>query len=88
MMSGKKERFEEMVSSLKKMRDELKVQIHLGKAEAKDEWEKLEEKWQELKAQGKTVAEAMDESAKDVASAVELVGGELKAGYERIKKLL
>ena len=88
MMSEKRERFEEMVSSLKKMRDELKVQIHLGKAEAKDEWEKLEAKWQELKAQGKTVAEAMDESAKDVASALELVGGELKAGYERIKKLL
>ena len=87
-MSERKERFEEMLSSLKKMRDELKVQIHLGKAEAKDEWEKLEEKWQELKEQGKTVAEAVDESAKDVASALELVGGELKAGYKRLKKLL
>ena len=88
MMSERKERFEEMVSSLKKIRDELELQIHLGKAEAKDEWEELEEKWQEFKAQGKTVAEAVDESAKDVASALELVGGELKAGYERIKKLL
>ena len=49
---------------------------------------KLEEKWQELKARGEPVAEAMEESAKDVGSALELVGGELKAGYERIKKLL
>jgi hypothetical protein len=87
-MSDTKERFEEMVSSLKQMRDELKVQIHLGKAEAKEEWEKLEEKWQELKARGEPVAEAVEESAKDLGSALELVGGELKAGYERIKKLL
>lgn len=87
-MSDTKERFEEMVSSLKQMRDELKVQIHLGKAEAKDEWEKLEEKWEELKARGEPVAEAVEESAKDVGSALEVVGGELKAGYERIKKLL
>jgi hypothetical protein len=88
IMSDRKERLEEMVSSLKQIRDELKVQIHLGKAEAKDEWEKLEEKWQELKAHKETVAEAVEESAKDVGSALELVGGELKAGYERIKKLL
>ena len=87
-MSEHKERFEEMVSSLKQMRDELKVQIHLGKAEAKDEWEKLEEKWEELKARGEPVADAVGESAKDVGSALEVVGGELKAGYERIKKLL
>ena len=87
-MSDTKEGFEKMLSGLKTMRDELKVQIHLAKAEAKDEWEELEEKWQEFKAQGKTVTEAVDESAKDVASALELVGEELKAGYNRIKKLL
>lgn len=87
-MSEHKERFEEMVSSLKQMRDELKVQIHLGKAEAKDEWEKLEEKWEELKVRGEPYAEAMEESAKGVGSALELVGAELKAGYERLKKLL
>jgi hypothetical protein len=88
MMSERKERFEKMVSSLKQVRDELKVKIHLGKAEAKDEWEKLEGKWQELKAHGETVAGAVEDSAKDVGSALELVGGELKVGYERLKKIL
>ena len=87
-MSDREERLAEMVSSLKQIRDELKVQIHLGKAEAKDEWEKLEEKWQELKAHGETISGAVEESAKDVGSALEIVGGELTAGYERIKKLL
>jgi uncharacterized protein (DUF3084 family) len=87
-MHDKKEQMEEMLSGLRQMRDELKVKIHLGKAEAKDEWEKLEKKWQEFKANSKVVGEAMDESAKNVGSALEIVGSELKEGYKRIKKLL
>lgn len=87
-MHDKKEQMEEMLSGLRQMRDELKVKIHLGKAEAKDEWEKLEKKWQEFKAHSKVVGEAMDESAKNVGSALEIVGSELKEGYKRIKKLL
>jgi hypothetical protein len=82
-MSGQKEQIEEMVSTLKQLRDELKVQIHLGKAEAKDEWEKLEEK-----GHSRSVAEAAGESAKNVSSALEIVGEELKSGYDRIRKLL
>jgi hypothetical protein len=87
-MSGQKEQIEEMVSTLKQLRDELKVQIHLGKAEAKDEWERLEEKWQQFKGHSRSVAEAAGESAKNVSSALEIVGEELKSGYDRIRKLL
>ena len=35
---------EELIASLKRQRDELAVKIHLGKAEAKQEWEKVEDK--------------------------------------------
>ena len=31
----------ELISSLKQQRDELALQIHLGKEEAKQEWEKV-----------------------------------------------
>jgi len=88
IVSGQKEQIEEMVSTLKQLRDELKVQIHLGKAEAKDEWERLEEKWQQFKVHSRSVAEAAGESAKNVSSALEIVGEELKSGYDRIRKLL
>lgn len=87
-MSGQKEQTEEMFSTLKQLRDELKVQIHLGKAEAKDEWERLEEKWQQYKVHSSSVAEAAGESAQNVSSALEIVGEELKSGYDRIRKLL
>ncbi len=49
-MSDKKEPFDELFEGVKQIRDELKVKIHLGKAEAKKEWEKLENKLEELKA--------------------------------------
>jgi hypothetical protein len=87
-MSEYKERIEEALSGLRQMRDELKVKIHLGKAEAQTEWDELEGKWQELKARGKMVGEEAAESAKDVSSALEIVAEELKKGYERIRKLL
>jgi len=82
------ENIDELLNDLKQLRDELKLQIHLGKAEAKDEWDKLEEKWQDLKDRSRDIGEATDESAQDVGTAMELVVDELKKGYERIRKLL
>ena len=87
-MSEYKEKFDEMLDSLKQLRDEVKVKMHLGKAEARDEWERLEEKWQDFKSRTKVIAGEAGESAKDLGSALELVGEELKEGYKRIRKLL
>ncbi len=86
-MSDAKNRMEELLAKLKQQRDELALKIHLGKAEAKDEWEKLEKKLDELKAQAKPVTAVMGETAKNVGSAMELAAEEIKAGYERIKKM-
>ena len=35
--------FEELVEKLERQRDELKLRAHLAKAEARDEWEELEQ---------------------------------------------
>ena len=87
-MGEAQDRLDELIEKLKRQRDELALQIHLGKAEAKEEWEKLEKKWEQLKAQRGPLKEAMDESAKDLGAALSLLGEELKSGYQRIKKLL
>ena len=34
---------------LKQQRDELRVRLHLGKADAKDEWARLETQWEALR---------------------------------------
>ena len=86
------DKFEDLISSLKQQRDELKVQMHLGSLEAKDEFEALEKKWEtwtaEAKAQSKPMREVIEGSAKNVGSALDLVLDEVKQSYERIKKQL
>lgn len=87
-MTDGEDRLKDLIESIKQQRDELAVQIHLGKKEAQEEWQRLEKKWQELRARSKPVMDAVEESGEEVGSALELVGEELKKGYRRIKKLL
>lgn len=87
-MTYSKEKLEAILAELKQHRDELKLKLHLGKAEAADEWEKLERKYQELKARAGVVLDAAGASAGEVGSALELVVEELKNGYRRIRKRL
>jgi hypothetical protein len=88
----KKDTVEDLIEALKQQRDELKVQMHLGSLEAKDEFAALEEKWEhwssEAKAQSKPMREVIADSAKNVGSAVDLVLDEVKQSYERIKNQL
>jgi hypothetical protein len=87
-MTDLKERYQRLVGDLRQARDELGLRIHLGTAEAKEEWGKLEQQWEKLAHRGRQMAGAAGESAKGVGSAVELAAEELKKGYERIRQLL
>jgi len=71
---------------VKTIRDELRVQAHLAKAEMKDLWVELEGKWHEFEPKAKQVAGATAEASKDVGAAAKDLGKEILAGYERIKK--
>ena len=87
-MSGDTSRLDELIHRLKQQRDELAVKIHLAKAEAKEEWSKVDDKFAQLKADYKPVKDAVGETAKNVLSALELAAGEVKAGFDRVRKLL
>jgi hypothetical protein len=78
----------EILDELRTTRDELRVQMHLAGAEARDEWEVLEKKWQHLRTRAGQVGEATGEAAEDIGGALELVGEELRKGYRRIRKTL
>jgi hypothetical protein len=77
-----------MTENLKTQRDELRVRLHLGAADARQEWEQLEEKWSQFETKARQVGAATAEVSKDVATAAEQLGQQLKAGYERIRKSL
>ena len=77
-----------MVDDLKQQRDEINVQLHLAKAEVRDEWDKLEPKWEEVKGKMATVSEVASQTTESVRAVAGLLADEIKEGYERIKKAL
>ena len=80
--------FDTAMEELKRVRDELALQMHLAKADAKDEWDKLEKKWQQVQAEAKPLTDVANETVQNVGSALDLAAEELKAGYERLRELL
>ncbi len=53
-----------------------------------EELEKLAKKWQNFKLQVNPLTDELGKTAGDTGSALALAAEELKAGYERIRKLL
>lgn len=78
----------ELISDLKRQRDQLRVQIHLGGEELKDEWDRLEDKLSQLNHRFDPMKDAVEETADDVWESLKLVGGEIKDGFHRIRKSL
>lgn len=76
-------KIEEIIADLATKRDELALQVKLGSMEAKQEWEALEAKYQELVSKAKIEA-----TAADVEGALEQLGKELENGYQKIKSSL
>ncbi|MBT4161995.1 MAG: hypothetical protein HOC70_14820 [Gammaproteobacteria bacterium] len=73
--------FDKMIENLKTLRDEIRVQVHLAKAEVKDEWEELEPKFEQLE-------EKLSDAAEETREVVNVVAEELTSAYRRIKERL
>jgi hypothetical protein len=70
---------EQVKADLARLRDEAKVQVHLGSMEARQEWDELEAKWNRF------VAEAgLHKSAESLAKAAGNLGQELRSAYQRL----
>lgn len=77
-----------LIEDLTQQRDEINLQLHLGKAEVRDEWDKLETKWEDVKGKMAAVNEVASQTAESVTAAAGLLADEIKEGYDRIKKAL
>ncbi len=77
-------RVEQILKDLQPEIDELKVKLHLAKADAKDEWAKWEEKLADYKVKadrtGGEAGDILEEKAKVIAA-------ELRDAVERLRKL-
>jgi len=87
-MADTKGQLAKTVERLKQQRDELRLKLHLAKADAKDEWARLERQWEELKPKLEAARKEAGKTAGSVGSALSVAVEELKKGYERMRKLL
>jgi chromosome segregation ATPase len=87
-MSNMQEYLKQTMASLRQQRDELALQIHLGKAEAQEEWEKVQAKLEALSKEYEPLRDAVEQSAENVGDSFKLVASEIMAGFQRIRKSL
>ena len=76
------------VQALEFLRDELKLQSHLFKAEATKSWQELEVRFDELKAKIKHAQSVAVAAQPDIQAAASLLIDSLKAGYAKLKAAL
>jgi hypothetical protein len=73
---------------LEQERDELRLKVQLGKAEARAEWQRLEQQWQQLRGKSEQIKAAVDDSARELSAAAVRAAREIQRGYERIRSHL
>jgi predicted anti-sigma-YlaC factor YlaD len=78
----------EELDGLRQLRDEVRVQMHLARADARDAWEELEERWRHLEARARAVREGHAEDLAEIREAAGRLARELRDGYRRLKTLL
>jgi hypothetical protein len=83
--SNLKAALERDFAKLATARDELRVQIRLARADARDEWKRLEQTWRRVDEELKRVAERTKQPTKEVGSALRSLMKDLKQAYARIK---
>ena len=88
MTEDKRKTVADLISKLKQQRDELALQMHLGKEDLKDEWDAVQQKLDQLSHRFEPLNKAVAETSEDVWDSLKLVGEEIKEGFHRIRKSL
>ena len=70
---------------LKRIRDELRLKLHLGKAEVKDTWERLEAQWPKVEEKLKALESESQKAGSEITKAAKAVLDEIRKGYEGLR---
>jgi SMC interacting uncharacterized protein involved in chromosome segregation len=91
-MGSLRERLDDEVEKLRQARDELRVQVELGKMDAEETWNALEKRWERLEGKLKVIAEETGDVAGDVAEdardAASMLVDEIRDGFKKISSLI
>ena len=78
-------RIEKIIDDLQPEIDELKVKLHLAKADAKDEWGKWEQKLADYRVKADRTG---DEAGDILEEKARVIAAELRDGIEKLRKLV
>jgi hypothetical protein len=73
------------VTELRRIRDELRVKAHLGKAEARDRWQSLERSYEALESKAKRASQAAEEPLRQLEGDLRKIARDLRDGYRQIR---
>jgi hypothetical protein len=85
-MSTIGDRLHEEIETLRQVRDEVRLQAELGRAEARDAWEGFEKQWHQLEGRARQLREASKEELEEIGAATRLLVDELREGYQRLRR--
>jgi len=88
LVENAKLEIEKMIEQLKQERDEISLKAHLFKAEAKDEWTKVDKEWEHLKSKTEQLGKEAKGASGDISAAASLLGEEIMKSFQRIRKTL
>ena len=73
------------LDDLRRIRDELRVQAHLGRAEVLERWEALERSMNQLDSKAKRASRAAEPALRQLEQDVRKLATDLRDGYRRIR---
>jgi seryl-tRNA synthetase len=85
-MTEWREKWQQALTDLEQERDELKLKIHLAKAEGRDELMRLDEKISELRFRAQAAGAEAKDAMGDVGDAAKKLIAEIRAGLDRVRK--
>ena len=86
-MSDLTGRFSEELKGLRELRDEFRVQMELGRAEARGRWERLED-WRHLEGKLKLMRNESKGELEEINEAARLLVQQIREGYRHLRSLL
>ena len=85
-MTDWRAKWQKTLTDLERERDELRLKIHLAKAEGRDELDKLDQKLADLRLRAHAASSEAKGAMGDVGSAAKNLVDEIRAGFDRVRK--
>jgi hypothetical protein len=77
------ERLSDELDQLRRLRDELRVQLHLGKTEVKQEWDRLEKRWVEVEGR---IKHSGEDRIQEIGDSVKELLHDIRQSYDYLRR--